>query len=187
MMNSHPQTEALHQTQLATPIGALSIVFDAAGRLHAAGFHLAPRFANADAPEALRERLLAYFAGDFQSLAHIPLSLQGTTFQREVWSALRTIPPGETRSYRDIAQQIGKPKAMRAVGLANASNPINLMVPCHRVVGADGSLTGYAGGIERKRWLLEHERKTVGAESDIVAAWRTPHGLAKTVASQWRS
>ena len=81
----------------------------------------------------------------------------GTAFQREVWSALQRIPTGSTASYSDIAVAVGRPAAVRAVGLANARNPIAVVIPCHRVVGRDGSLTGYAGGLERKRWLLEHE------------------------------
>jgi len=82
----------------------------------------------------------------------------GTPFQRAVWRALREIPRGATESYSKLAQRIGRPTAVRAVGLANGSNPIGIVVPCHRVIGANGSLTGYGGGMERKRWLLEHER-----------------------------
>jgi methylated-DNA-[protein]-cysteine S-methyltransferase len=81
----------------------------------------------------------------------------GTPFQREVWRALRNIPCGTTVSYAKLAEQIGRPAAVRAVGLANGSNPVGVVVPCHRVIGANGSLTGYGGGIERKSWLLEHE------------------------------
>ena len=84
-------------------------------------------------------------------------SERGTPFQRAVWAALRRIPAGETLSYGQLAAQIGKPKAVRAVGLANGSNPVGVVVPCHRVIGADGSLTGYGGGLPRKLWLLEHE------------------------------
>jgi methylated-DNA-[protein]-cysteine S-methyltransferase len=89
----------------------------------------------------------------------LPVQTAGTLFQREVWRALREIPCGSTVSYGKLAQQIGRPAAIRAVGLANGSNPIGVVVPCHRVIGADGSLTGYGGGIERKRWLLAHERE----------------------------
>ena len=81
----------------------------------------------------------------------------GTAFQREVWAALRTIPTGETTTYGRLASQLGRPKAMRAVGMANGANPISIIVPCHRVIGANASLTGYGGGLERKRWLLRHE------------------------------
>jgi methylated-DNA-[protein]-cysteine S-methyltransferase len=88
----------------------------------------------------------------------IPVAPEGTPFQRDVWNALRSIPFGETRSYADVARTIGKPKAVRAVGAANGRNPLGIVVPCHRVIGADGSLTGYAGGMERKKFLLDLER-----------------------------
>ncbi|HME46802.1 methylated-DNA--[protein]-cysteine S-methyltransferase [Mycobacterium sp.] len=106
-------------------------------------------------PEAV-EQLAAYFAGERTSF-DLDLELGGTEFQRRVWSALQTIPYGETRSYRDIAAQVGAPSAFRAVGLANGRNPIGIIVPCHRVIGAGGSLTGYGGGLDRKRLLLELE------------------------------
>jgi methylated-DNA-[protein]-cysteine S-methyltransferase len=101
-------------------------------------------------------QLTAYFAGERHSFS-VPLNAAGTDFQKAVWEALEAIPFGETRSYGEIAQQIGRPGASRAVGLANGSNPISIIVPCHRVIGANGTLTGYGGGLERKRWLLEHE------------------------------
>lgn len=103
--------------------------------------------------------LHAYFEGDIRAidtLATLPL---GTDFQAKCWDALRKIPPGETRSYSQQATMIGNPKAVRAVGLANGANPIGIVVPCHRVVGANGTLTGYGGGLPRKKWLLEHEAK----------------------------
>jgi methylated-DNA-[protein]-cysteine S-methyltransferase len=115
--------------------------------------------ASSRAAARVRDALARYFEGDLHALDSLPLDGAGTDFQRRVWSALRTIPAGETRSYAELAAQIGSPKAMRAVGLANGRNPISLVVPCHRVIGADGSLTGYAGGLERKRWLLGHERR----------------------------
>jgi methylated-DNA-[protein]-cysteine S-methyltransferase len=104
-----------------------------------------------------RAQLQAYFGGELQSF-DLPLAMNGTPFQQTVWSALRNIPYGATISYGELARRIGKPKASRAVGLANGSNPLSIVVPCHRVIGADGSLTGYGGGLERKRWLLRHER-----------------------------
>lgn len=107
-------------------------------------------------PEAV-EQLDAYFAGELTTF-DLELELAGTDFQRRVWSALRTIPYGETRSYGEIAGQIGAPGASRAVGLANGRNSIGIIVPCHRVIGASGSLTGYGGGLDRKRVLLELER-----------------------------
>jgi len=107
-------------------------------------------------PEAVAQ-LEAYFAGD-RTEFRLELDLVGTAFQRRVWEALLTIPYGETRSYGDIARQIGAPGAFRAVGLANGHNPIGIIVPCHRVIGSNGSLTGYGGGLDRKRALLELEK-----------------------------
>lgn len=104
------------------------------------------------------EQLGAYFAGELTEF-DVETQLQGTEFQRRVWKALLTIPYGETRSYGQIAEQVGAPGSARAVGLANGHNPIAIVVPCHRVIGADGSLTGYGGGLERKRTLLELERQ----------------------------
>jgi methylated-DNA-[protein]-cysteine S-methyltransferase len=106
---------------------------------------------------AVREQLAAYFAGQ-RTAFDVPLELRGTAFQQRVWAALRDIPYGETWTYGELAARIGAPAASRAVGLANGRNPISIVVPCHRVVGAGGSLTGYAGGVERKRALLDLER-----------------------------
>ena len=103
--------------------------------------------------------LKRYFDGDISALDMIPVALAGTPFQTKVWNALRTIAGGTTLSYAALAKRIGEPKAVRAVGLANGSNPIGVVVPCHRVIGSDGSLTGYGGGLSRKRWLLEHEAR----------------------------
>jgi methylated-DNA-[protein]-cysteine S-methyltransferase len=104
---------------------------------------------------ALRQ-LSEYFAGT-RRMFDLPLRLQGTAFQQRVWRELTEIPYGETWSYGQLAERIGNPSASRAVGLANGRNPISILVPCHRVIGADGSLTGYGGGLERKQWLLAHE------------------------------
>jgi methylated-DNA-[protein]-cysteine S-methyltransferase len=98
-----------------------------------------------------------YFAGDCSALETIPTDTGGTDFQKRVWQALRQIPVGQTWSYLEVAQHIGQPTATRAVGMTNGLNPISLILPCHRVIGANGKLTGYAGGMERKRWLLTHE------------------------------
>lgn len=106
-----------------------------------------------------RRQLEEYFAGTRQAF-DLKLAAQGTAFQQQVWAALCTIPFGETRSYGEQARSIHNEKAVRAVGLANGKNPIGIIVPCHRVIGANGALTGYAGGIERKQWLLAHEAKT---------------------------
>ena len=110
------------------------------------------------------EQLREYFAGE-RTEFDLPLAPDGTPFQRRVWEALRTIPYAETISYRQLATRVGNPSASRAVGLANGRNPISLVVPCHRVIGADGSLTGYGGGLDRKRTLLDLERRVGGAAS----------------------
>lgn len=109
------------------------------------------------APEAVRGALAGYFDGEITAIDKVPVATAGTAFQTEVWAALRRIPAGTTVSYGALARELGHPKAVRAVGLANGANPIAVVVPCHRVIGADASLTGYGGGIERKRWLLDHE------------------------------
>lgn len=109
------------------------------------------------APAAIRRALDAYFAGDLTQLRSIRWRTAGTPFQRKVWKALCGIPAGKTLSYGALAIKLDMPRAMRAVGLANGANPISVVVPCHRVIGFDGSLTGYGGGLDRKRWLLTHE------------------------------
>lgn len=108
-------------------------------------------------PSPASRAILAYMAGDLAALDQIEVATGGTDFQRQVWAALRAIPLGETVSYGLLAERIGRPKAVRAVGLANGSNPIAVVVPCHRVIGSSGGLTGYAGGMQRKAWLLKHE------------------------------
>jgi methylated-DNA-[protein]-cysteine S-methyltransferase len=159
---------------IETPIGRLAIVADDDGRLRAVGFtdgHTrmehqlrvsARTHTRSPAKNSfgLTAAFARYFAGDLTAIDALPVAAVGTAFQQSVWSALRNIPCGETVSYGDIARRIGRPKAVRAVGLANGSNPIAIVVPCHRVIGANGSLTGYGGGLDRKRWLLTHERVT---------------------------
>ena len=113
---------------------------------------------NGAAPASIIRSLDAYFDGDLTALSSVRTVTGGTSFQRTVWRALRSIKPGTTRSYGQIATKIGRPAASRAVGTANGANPIAIVVPCHRVIGANGSLTGYGGGLPRKRLLLEHER-----------------------------
>lgn len=160
---------------MPTPIGELLLVVDAAGNLRAVdwsdfearmlrllrlrygknGFRLEP----AHNPHDLRDVLSRYFTGDISSIDNVSVQTAGTPFQRIVWNELRSIPGGAVISYAQLAVQIARPKAVRAVGLANGANPVGIVVPCHRVVGSNGSLTGYGGGLERKRWLLEHERK----------------------------
>ena len=155
---------------VSSPLGPLLMAY-AAGALVALEFddqaarlraHLQRRYARcgvvAGDPDAdVSGCLQAYFDGDIGALAAVQVHLAGTAFQQRVWTALRSIPPGETSSYAALARRIGAPQASRATGRANALNPVSLVVPCHRVIGSDGSLTGYAGGIERKRWLLRHE------------------------------
>jgi len=163
--------EGLAFDRLPTPAGEALVMWDAAGALRVfdwAGYearmqrllarHYGPVSPRTDrAPAVLREALAAYFDGDLAAIDTIAVATGGTAFQRAVWAALRDIPAGRTESYGQLAARIGLPKAVRAVGLANGANPVGLVVPCHRVIGANGSLTGYGGGIERKRWLLNHE------------------------------
>jgi methylated-DNA-[protein]-cysteine S-methyltransferase len=122
-------------------------------RLHYGVIALEP----GDAPGSLRADLAAYFDGDMDALGRIPWGTGGTPFQRSVWTALAEIPAGTTMTYGALAARIGAPRAVRAVGHANGANPISMVVPCHRLIGANGALTGYGGGLDRKRWLLEHE------------------------------
>ncbi len=160
----------------ASPLGVLTIVSDETGRLRALdfddcdarmqrllGLHYGTvDLADAPSPLPLRDALDRYFAGETGALQTVPVATGGTPFQRTVWSALRALPPGRTCSYGQLAAAIGRPGAGRAVGLANGTNPIAIVVPCHRVIGADGTLTGYAGGLWRKRWLLSHEAPDQG-------------------------
>jgi methylated-DNA-[protein]-cysteine S-methyltransferase len=160
----------------ASPIGVMLIVTDEAGTLRALDFEeyearlstLLRRhypiftLADGEAPLAHGRSLDAYFDGEIEALEKIETATGGTVFQRKVWKALRTIPPAATLSYGALAERIGCPKASRAVGLANGANPVSIVVPCHRVIGASGTLTGYGGGLERKRWLLDHERRHAG-------------------------
>jgi methylated-DNA-[protein]-cysteine S-methyltransferase len=123
-------------------------------RLHYGDFSLVP----GAVPTACRAALEAYFSGDLAALDRIRVQTAGTAFQRLVWAALRAIPAGATTTYGRLAAALGRPAASRAVGLANGSNPIAIVVPCHRVIGANAALTGYGGGLARKAWLLAHER-----------------------------
>jgi methylated-DNA-[protein]-cysteine S-methyltransferase len=109
------------------------------------------------ASDAVVEALERYFGGEITAIDAIDVEMNGTPFQRRVWAALREVRAGSTASYSEIARRIGAPAAVRAVGAANGANPVALVVPCHRIVGANGSLTGYGGGLDRKQWLLRHE------------------------------
>jgi methylated-DNA-[protein]-cysteine S-methyltransferase len=163
---------------LPSPVGELSLVSDEQGALRALEFdsnderlhrllgrhYREYRLAKGRASALVREALEAYFAGDPSHLDAVPVATGGTEFQRLVWQALRRIPAGTTISYGELAARIGRPGASRAVGLANGANPVSIVVPCHRVIGANGTLTGYGGGLARKRWLVEHERGHVQGE-----------------------
>jgi methylated-DNA-[protein]-cysteine S-methyltransferase len=171
--------------RVATPIGEMLLVADHDGNLRAIdwadhesrmhrllrlhygedGFSLEPT----STPNDLTHAIDNYFAGDLTAIDTLPVQTAGTPFQREVWRALRKIPCGTTGSYAKLAEQIGRPVAVRAVGLANGSNPIGVVIPCHRVIGSNGSLTGYGGGVERKRWLLEHESNRQRLELEPLA------------------
>jgi methylated-DNA-[protein]-cysteine S-methyltransferase len=115
----------------------------------------------APAPAEIRDSIEAYFQGEIAALDRVPVQTNGTPFQQQTWTALRRIPAGSTISYGELATRIGRSRASRAVGLANGSNPVAIVVPCHRVIGANGALTGYGGGLDRKRWLLAHEQVTL--------------------------
>jgi AraC family transcriptional regulator of adaptative response/methylated-DNA-[protein]-cysteine methyltransferase len=166
----------LYARWLETPLGAMLALADGDG-LHLLEFvdrrglereiaTLRARTRGAVVPgtnphlDLLSQELESYFAGGALSFT-VPLSLTGSPFEREVWARLQTIPPGHTWSYAQLAQMLGRPAAVRAVGRANGRNRLAIIVPCHRVIGADGTLCGYGGGLWRKQWLLEHERKTV--------------------------
>lgn len=161
---------ALLTDTVESPIGRLVLVFDA-GRLCVLDYadntermtwllrqrYHRFRLCEASTPLGVTQQLRAYLGGKLDAIDSIQVDPGGTAFQQKVWEALRTIPPGTTRTYRDVAEQIGRPNAWRAVGRANALNPISIVLPCHRLVGVNGALTGYAGGLERKHWLLRHE------------------------------
>jgi methylated-DNA-[protein]-cysteine S-methyltransferase len=144
-----------------SPVGDILLKADDEGRL--TGLFLRHDVAEAgDGPfDAVREQLDAYFAGELEDF-DLPLAPHGTPFQLRVWDELARIPYGETISYLELALRLGDRKLVRAVGTANGRNPLSIIVPCHRVIGADGTLVGYGGGLERKRWLLEHEAVASG-------------------------
>jgi methylated-DNA-[protein]-cysteine S-methyltransferase len=178
-MNAKPP-ETFGLDRLQTPIGIALLVTDADGALRALDWedyesrlrqllrlqYGGPVLQYVRAPDDIRSALSRYFKGELASLNTIKWRVAGTAFQRKVWIALTAIPAGTTITYGRLAAQLGMPRAVRAVGLANGSNPISVVVPCHRVIGANGSLTGYGGGLERKRWLLEHEGVVLKASSN---------------------
>ena len=167
---------------LSTPVGEVLILTDPEGRLRALDFDThhermtrlldrhygrgAWTVADAPAPTAARAALVGYFDGDLGAIDALETATGGTDFQREVWAALREVRAAAPVSYGAIAARIGRPKAVRAVGLANGANPVAIVVPCHRVIGGSGSLTGYGGGLDRKRWLLDHEARHAAKAGD---------------------
>jgi methylated-DNA-[protein]-cysteine S-methyltransferase len=166
-------TETFLLNRIETPVGPMLIAVDEQDRLRVLDWesHIdrmerlmeryygpgAVALTESAARNPVGDKLEAYVAGDIGAIDDILTQTTGTAFQRRVWAALREIPAGQTWSYGQLAAHVGEPGAARAVGLANGSNPIGVVVPCHRVIGANGTLTGYGGGIERKRWLLRHE------------------------------
>lgn len=167
-MTSRPP-ESLTLERIATPIGEALVVTDSGGVLRAFNWNdyepamlawiarIYPGAVLAEGRGSLRPRFEAYFAGEIDAFRAVAWHGVGTAFQQSVWSALGEIKAGTTWSYAALAERIGRPTAVRAVGLANGANPVALVVPCHRVIGSSGALTGYGGGLHRKRWLLEHE------------------------------
>ena len=182
-MNAKPPDtmppDTFNLDRLETPIGIALLVTDGDGFLRALDWEdYAPRMREllrlhygnvvlreAQSPHDIRAALSAYFNGDLASLGAIKWRVAGTPFQRKIWNALPTIPPGTTMSYGALAGLLGMPNAGRAVGHANGSNPISVVVPCHRLIGANGSLVKYGGGLTRKRWLLAHEGAVLGPSS----------------------
>lgn len=175
-MPTYPLMSALdfQLEKFATPIGQMLLVTDAQQNVRAVDWqdyeqrmHLLMRrqykgadlsLRDADRPSRARQVLEAYFAGDLNGIDSIQVALGGTDFQRQVWLGLRGIAAGQVLSYGDFAKRLGRPSASRAVGLANGANPVSIVLPCHRVIGSNAALTGYGGGLQRKRWLLEHEK-----------------------------
>ena len=160
--------------EVESPIGVLTLVVDSDSRsvcalefesdLEQVLKRLAVRFGEisfrrVEDPHGTSRRLRAYFEGYVSALDSVPVTTGGTPFQERVWRALRAVPAGSTSTYGEIAAALGQPGAARAVGLANAQNPVAVVVPCHRIIGASGDLTGYGGGLDRKRWLLAHESR----------------------------
>ena len=147
-----------------TPLGPLHLSFTAQGLAALDFAHKGGEIAPGSAPpelrpmiDAVKRRLSQYFAEGVADFTSLPLDLQGTPFQQKVWGELRRIPRGQTIAYRELAERVGSPRGFRAVGQANRRNPVPIIIPCHRVIAADGSLGGYSSGIERKEWLLKHE------------------------------
>lgn len=170
-------TLTFNEHLLTTPLGELAIWLDSEDTLQFVGWHedretsrvqLASYYPQnaislqtAPLPSPVIRLIANYFTGDIKAIDRLKVAQFGSPFQKKVWQALRTIPAGSTTSYGELAKQLGNPLASRAVGMANHHNPIAIVVPCHRVIGKNNKLTGYAGGLERKQWLLDHERRFI--------------------------
>jgi methylated-DNA-[protein]-cysteine S-methyltransferase len=166
-------TASLPTASLPTPVGIVEIAVDgdALVALEFVDTSEAPTsLSPADDPAGILARLRRYFDGGIHAIDDVPVRFdRGTAFQHEVWNALRTIPGGETISYAELARRVGRPSAFRAVGSANGQNPVGVVVPCHRVIASDGTLGGYAGGLDRKRWLLAHEGAPVDGGQELLS------------------
>lgn len=156
MLSESPERESYVES-IATPLGDLAIYASSTGVTRIRFVEELVESKPNEVTQAAAQQLNAYFKGELQAF-DLPLDAGGTAFQQEVWRALAAIPFGTTASYGEIAHQINRPKAARAVGAANGQNPIPIVVPCHRVIGATGQLTGFAYGVDRKSWLLNHEQ-----------------------------
>jgi len=151
-------------TLISTEVGLAGLAFD--NRVESLWHFLKGRFRSVEADDSrsmdpAAGDIRAYFDGDVEALERVRTDAGGTEFQRRVWTALRLIPGGRTASYRDVARSIGQPTGFRAVATANATNPVAIVIPCHRVIHADGSISGYGGGVDRKKWLLRHEAESL--------------------------
>jgi methylated-DNA-[protein]-cysteine S-methyltransferase len=198
-MTTRTESRTFTLDRIATPIGHMLVVTDPQAavraldwedhedrmlrllRLHYGQHALA--LSPGRSPASVRDALRAYLAGELTAIDAVPVATAGTPFQRDVWAALRRIPAGQIASYGQLAARIGRPAAVRAVGLANGSNPVGVIVPCHRVIGANRALTGYGGGIERKRWLLAHE----GVSFDAAPAASVSALTSVASAARWMS
>jgi len=180
-VGSDGKPTVLIRARIAGPVGELA-AFARPGALCALSFadgrydpllglrqRFGPVLVEEGDPLGLDARFRAYFRGALDALDDLAVDTGGTPFQRRVWSVLRTIPAGRTLSYLEVARRVGAPEAVRAVGAANGANPVAIVVPCHRVIGASGALVGYGGGLDRKRWLLAHEKAPVAAAGAVQA------------------
>jgi methylated-DNA-[protein]-cysteine S-methyltransferase len=179
--SKHSRENIIAEATMATPLGPVHLEFSAAGLknlIFEEKRDIPQKPSKTSTPEApslpeetlqkwrnrIAQALEKYFAGTPVTFEDLPLDLQGSPFHLQVWRELRKVPPGETVSYQELARRLGKPKAARAVGQACGANPIPLIVPCHRVIAANGTLGGFSSGLERKRWLLRHEKEVTESQ-----------------------